>query len=117
MAKQIKIGTLNLCLGLENKKELVFELLNENSVYICGLQETEIPPNFPEHILNSGGFTLELENNSDKKRAGFYIKNEISYIRRYDLERENTHLLIVMLNYYSMYTREGSAFPPALRTK
>ena len=67
MAKQVKIGTLNLCLGLQSKKESVIDLFNANSIDICGLQETEIPMNYPEHIFNIGGFTLELENNTEKK--------------------------------------------------
>ena len=67
MGKQIKIGTLNLCLGLHNKKETVIDLLNANSIDVCGLQETEIPMNYPEEILNSGGFALELELNTEKK--------------------------------------------------
>ena len=50
MAKQIMIGKLNLCLGLQNKKDKVIDLLNANSVDICGLQETETPMNYPEHI-------------------------------------------------------------------
>ena len=67
MMKQVKIGTLNLCLGLQNKKDSVISLLVENNVDVCGLQETEIPINFPETIFNSGGFSLELENNTEKK--------------------------------------------------
>ena len=65
--KQVKIGTLNLCLGLQNKKDSVISLLVENNVDVCGLQETEIPINFPEYVFNSGGFSLELENNTEKK--------------------------------------------------
>ena len=94
MAGHLRIGTLNLCLGLQNKKAILINLLDSNSVDVCGLQETEIPMNFPENILNSGGYTIELESNNEKKRAGFYIRNDLSYIRRYDLERENTHLYL-----------------------
>ena len=90
-----KIGSLNLCLGLPNKKETVVQLLSENAIGVCGLQETEMPMNFPENILNSGGNTLELELNNEKKRSGFYIRKNISYIRRKDLEIINVHVLVV----------------------
>ena len=63
-----------MCLGLPNN---VTELLHRNNVDVCCLQETEIPVNFPEKQLNCGGFTLEQELNSDKKRAGIYLKNDI----------------------------------------
>ena len=123
MAKQIKIGTLNLCLGLPSKKETVIDLLNANFVDVCGLQETEIPMNYPEHILNSGGFTLELELNSEKKRAGIFIRKDISYKRRLDLERENTHLLIIdvkaevpfrVINVYRSFRPQGLMSADAL---
>ena len=50
-AKNIKIGTLNLCLGLPNKKDVVTDYLKANNVSACCLQETEIPVNFPENFL------------------------------------------------------------------
>ena len=42
---------------------------------VCCLQETEIPLNFPENILSTGGYNLELELNDNKKRTEIYIKN------------------------------------------
>ena len=65
-----------------------------NNINICCLQETEVPMNFPEKILNCGGYTLELENNSEKKRAGIYLKNDIKYKRRIDLEKQYFHIVI-----------------------
>ena len=38
----IKIATLNLCLGLKNKKLLVKKLLEENDIDILCMQETEV---------------------------------------------------------------------------
>ena len=72
------IGTWNVCLGLINKKDIVTGILDLNKVDICCLQETEIPNGFPENNLNCGGYKLELETNSSKKRAGIYIKSEMS---------------------------------------
>ena len=90
----LNIATLNICLGLTNKKDTVTELLHRNNINICCLQETEVPMNFPEKILNCGGYTLELENNSEKKRAGIYLKNDIKYKRRIDLEKQYFHIVI-----------------------
>ena len=42
MAKQLKVATLNLCLGLKNKKDLVKELLMSNEIDILAMQEIEI---------------------------------------------------------------------------
>ena len=67
MEKQLKIATWNLCLGLSNKKDTVLRYLSENEIKICCLQETEIPLNFPENVLNCGNYNLELEMNSEKK--------------------------------------------------
>ena len=92
---EIKIGTWNLCLGLANKKDEVTSYLNFNNISICCLQETEIPLNFPEHVLNSGNYAIELEMNSYKKRAGIYIRNGIKYRRRTDLERPDLHIVII----------------------
>ena len=92
MINTIKIGTWNLCLGLANKKDTVTSLLNTYEVGICCLQETEIPMGFPENVLNSGKFLIELENNIIKKRVGIYVRKDINYIRRYDLEKSHLQM-------------------------
>ena len=85
MNSQLKFATWNVCLGLPNKKDIVTSYLKLNNVDICCLQETEIPINFPENILSTDEYNLELELNDNKKRAGIYVKNNIKYIRREDL--------------------------------
>ena len=42
----LKIATLNLCLGLKNKKLDVENLLSENKINILCLQEVEIESNY-----------------------------------------------------------------------
>ena len=91
----MKIATWNLCLGLSNKKDIVCDYLAVNDVGICCLQETEIPMNFPEDILNCNNYVLELEQNTEKKRAGIYIRKDVKYVRRTDLERENFHIVVI----------------------
>ena len=51
--------------------------------------------NFPEHLLNCGGYNLELENNNEKKRVGIYIKFDVKYERRLDLEKSGFHIVIL----------------------
>ena len=65
-----------------------------NNVDVCCLQETEIPPNFPESLLNTGDFNLELELNDGKKRVGVYLHNKIKYKRRFNFESKNYHVVI-----------------------
>ena len=77
MDSSLKIGTWNLCLGLPNKKDIVTDYLKMNKVNVCCLQETEGQANFPENVLNTGGFNLELELNDVKKRVGIYIHKDI----------------------------------------
>ena len=95
MSNHITIGTWNLCLGLPNKKDIVIDILDLNKVDICCLQETEISNGFPENILSCGGYKLELEINSSKKRAGIYLRNDLKYKRRNDFEKEDFHIVIV----------------------
>ena len=47
-----------------------------------------------KHILNTAGYNLELEQNDGKKRAGIYVRSNIKYVRRNDLETKNAHIVI-----------------------
>ena len=95
MEKQLKIGTWNLCLGLGNKKDTVTRYLNELNIGICCLQETEVTNDMQENLLNCGNYNIELEDNTVKKRAGIYIRSDINYIRRNDLEEQDSHIVII----------------------
>ena len=94
---RLRIGTWNLCLGLTNKKDIVTTTLLSNDIDVCCLQETEIPPDYPTHILNNKHYCVEVERNNGKKRVGIYVKNGLKYKRREDLEDENLHLIIIDL--------------------
>ena len=69
----LKIGSINLCLGLKNKKALVKQLLNENSIDVLSMQEVEVETDFDVELLKLPGYILELENNTVKKRVGCFI--------------------------------------------
>ena len=69
----VKIATINLCLGLKNKKDLVKIALLEHNIDILCMQETEIPADFDEELIQIPGFELELEVNATKQRVGMYF--------------------------------------------
>ena len=93
-----KIASLNLCLGLKNKKEAVKRLIIENDIDIMCMQETEVPVDFPTDLLTFKGYLYENESNQFKSRCGMLISNKISYTRRTDLEIVNMHVMIIDLN-------------------
>ena len=47
----MNIGTLNLCLGLKNKKEEVKGIIFDNKNKILSPQETELESNYPKNYL------------------------------------------------------------------
>ena len=73
METNLKLATWNLCLGISNKKDIVTEYLRSNDISICCLQETEVPVNYPVTILSTNGYTLELEDSTEKMRVGVRI--------------------------------------------
>ena len=94
----VKIGTLNLCLGLRNKKDEIKRLLIEKKIDILCVQETEIDPEFPIDSLTISGYGYESEANEYKSRVGIYISNKISYTRKTEDEGTNSHVIIINLN-------------------
>ena len=93
----VKIGTLNLCLGLKNKKDLVKSLMLDNNIDVLCIQELEVEADFDCNLLNIPGYFFEYEMNDYKRRVGCYIKNNLRYKRKFDLEKENDHLIILDL--------------------
>ena len=91
----LKIATWNLCLGLANKRDIVTQTLSNSNISACCVQETEIPMNYPEDILNCNDYNLELEINNLKKRTGIYLRKNVKYLRRKDLEIQNCHIVII----------------------
>ena len=53
------IATLNLCLGLPNKKNLVKEIIINEKIDILCLQETELRINFDHNLLSFPGVNYE----------------------------------------------------------
>ena len=93
----IKSATLNLCLGLKNKKDLIKQIIIENKIDIMCLQETEIENNFDHNLLSFPGYNYESELNDIKSRVGTYVRKGLDYVRRTDLEGTNSHLVVIDL--------------------
>jgi exonuclease III len=69
MNMPIKIGSLNLCLGLQNKKELVKQLIVENEIDVLCVQETELIANLDHDLMSFKNFNYESEINDVISRA------------------------------------------------
>ena len=89
----IKIATWNVCLGLMNKKDVVSNMITDNKIDICCLQETDIPVEYNHELLSFKGYNLIVEKNEVKSRLGFYIKDGIDYTRRCELEVLNSGII------------------------
>ena len=82
----IKVATLNLCLGLQAKKNIVKETIINEKIDILSMQETEINPKLNHNLLSFPGYAVEIESNSKCARVAFYISTRVNYIRRRELE-------------------------------
>ena len=76
---EIKIASLNLCLGLQSKKNLVKETILHDKIDILCMQETEININLDHNLLSFPGYSIEVEKNSQNATVAFYINNSINY--------------------------------------
>ena len=95
MNKKLIIGTWNLCLGLFHKKDYVRNLLSVHKLDILNLQETEIPFNVSTNLLGIANYTIEVEKTQSMRRVATYVKKTIKYKRRFDLEPENGHMIVL----------------------
>ena len=77
------------------KKNLIKEtILSENLDILC-MQETEINVNLGHNLLTFPGYKIEIKSNMECSRVAFYIRNKINYIRRCDLEGNDSNLIIL----------------------
>jgi exonuclease III len=91
----LKIATWNLCLGLQNKKIQVKQILLSEKIDVCCMQETEIKHDYPIELLTFPGYSIEIETNDVKSRVGIYIIERLKFKRRNDLEGINSNLIII----------------------
>ena len=116
----IKIGSLNLCLGLPNKKDLVKKLILDNEIDILCLQETELDVNLDHGLMSFKNYNYESEINDTRSRVGTLISSGLDYIRRRDLEGINNHLIVIdvrssksfrLINVYRPFNPRNNVHP------
>ena len=76
--------------GLARKKNILEDFILEKNIKIFGATETLLQNATPTSLIDISGYTSERNNRSSKGgRVGVYIKENIEYIRRNDLNDEN----------------------------
>ena len=94
----MRVSSWNLCLGLKNKKDYVYETLNAEKIDICLLQEVEIKTDYSSELLSSKNYKIEIETSTLKARCAIAIKKTINYTRRQDLEGSDTGICVIDTN-------------------
>ena len=65
----MKIASWNVCLGILNKKDIIEQVIKDNNIDICCIQEIEIPSDFPINNLTFKEYAIETEQNEYKIRG------------------------------------------------
>jgi exonuclease III len=64
-----KVASLNLCLGIPNKKNIVTKMITEENIDVLCMQETNVEINLDHELLSFPGYNYENETNSIKARV------------------------------------------------
>ena len=79
----------NVC-GLGSKKDILEDFILKKNIKIFGVTETLLQNASPTSLVDIREYTFERNDYSSKgSTAGIYIKQNIEYIRRNDLNDEN----------------------------
>jgi exonuclease III len=65
----LKIGSLNLCLGLLNKKNILRKFITDHKNDILLFQETKVEINLHHDLLGFPGYNYESEINAVRSRV------------------------------------------------
>ena len=88
-ASDLTILHQNVC-GLASKKDILEDFILEKNVKIFIVTETHLQSATPTSLVDIWGYTFERNGHKSKwGGAGIYIKENIEYIRRNDLNDEN----------------------------
>ena len=113
---KLTVSTWNLCLGLVNKKNIVKNYIENYNIDIFNVQEIDTDSDYPNRLLSFPGYNIEVESNEVKSRVATYIKDNINYNRRPELEGKNSNLLIIdieqeprfrIINIYRSFNPQG----------
>ena len=61
LTAMIKVATWNICLGLKNKKDYIFDMLIQEKIDICALQEVDVDKTCPYWLMSSKDYRIEIE--------------------------------------------------------
>jgi exonuclease III len=92
--------TWNVCLGSRNKIKLIADFIVENKIDILCLQEAEVLEDYNIEAYKIRGYTLETEKSlpHQTKRTSMYIRSDIKYQRRHELELPESHIIAITLD-------------------
>ena len=99
MNRKFVLCTWNVCLGSRNKIQLIEDFIVENNIDILCVQEAEISENYNIEAYKIRGYELETELSlpNQTKRTSMYIRSGIKYKRRLELEKPESHIIIITL--------------------
>ena len=95
-------------------------MITHKGIDICLLQEVEIEAKFDKQLLTHKNFKIEVETNTIKARTAILIKDNIDYVRRSDLEKEDFGITIIdiktpqiyrLVNLYRSFTPQNGFTP------
>ena len=99
MIQKTTLCTWNVCLGSRTKINLIEDFITENKIDILCIQEAEIPEDYNIDVYKIKGYEIETETAlpHQTKRTSMYIRSGIKYKRRHELERPESHIIIITL--------------------
>ena len=59
---------------MRNKKDIIYDTLENEQIDICALQEVEIPLNYQHNLLSNKNYKIEVEQSRTKARNATVIK-------------------------------------------
>ena len=106
--------------GSKEKKDQVIDILRSEKIDICCLQEADIENDYPKELLASKDFKIECEKNNQKARTVIYVKNNVKYVRRTDLEGIGNGMVVIdfkslkdyrLVNLYRVFNPQNGRTP------
>ena len=97
--RNISLCTWNVCLGARCKLSIIKDLLNDNKIDVLCVQESEIKSeeNLEEYQITNYSLEAEIVSAGFKIRTVMYIKSDISYRRINQLEKADSHQIVIKL--------------------
>ena len=83
---------------MKNKKDYIYDVIRENNLDICLLQEVEITEKYGTNLPTHREFRIKVKTNCVKARTIIIIKGSVLYERQKTLEQEDSGTVIIDLN-------------------